>query len=125
MAFIVSVKLAETLKSPTLILLKACGQGKGLQSKLAFNFILMKGVFFIMADLEVIFCSKCKKTKSAINFYQSHNLEKYPTGKLNMCKECLTMHVDNWDPETYLWILQECDVPYIPEEWNKILMNYG
>jgi hypothetical protein len=74
---------------------------------------------------EEIFCSKCKKTKGAINFYQSHNLEKYPNGKLNMCKECLTMHVDNWDPETYLWILQECDVPYIPDEWSKILQNYG
>ena len=29
------------------------------------------------------------------------------------------MHVDNWDPNTYLWIIQECDVPYVPEEWNK------
>jgi hypothetical protein len=35
------------------------------------------------------------------------------------------MHVDNWDPDTYLWILQECDVPYIPEEWNKLLLSYG
>lgn len=31
------------------------------------------------------------------------------------------MHVDNWNPDTYLWILEECDVPYIPEEWAKIL----
>ena len=35
------------------------------------------------------------------------------------------MHVDNWDPETYLWILQECDVPYIPDVWNKIMDKYG
>ena len=35
------------------------------------------------------------------------------------------MHVDNWNPETYLWILQECDVPYVPEEWNNLLMRYG
>lgn len=35
------------------------------------------------------------------------------------------MHVDNWNPDTYLWILQECDVPYIPDEWNKLLGTYG
>jgi len=35
------------------------------------------------------------------------------------------MHVDNWNPETYLWILQEVDVPYIPEEWYTLLSKYG
>lgn len=35
------------------------------------------------------------------------------------------MHVDNWNPDTYLWILKEIDVPYIPDEWNKLLANYG
>ena len=37
----------------------------------------------------------------------------------------MTLHVDNWDPQTYLWILQEVDVPYIPDEWNKLLASYG
>ena len=35
------------------------------------------------------------------------------------------MHVDNWNPDTYLWILQEIDVPYIPEEWNKLMATYA
>ena len=35
------------------------------------------------------------------------------------------MHVDNFNPDAYLWILQECDVPYVPEEWNKLLVTYG
>lgn len=35
------------------------------------------------------------------------------------------MYVDNWNPNTYLWILQEVDVPYIPEEWNNLLTSYG
>ena len=35
------------------------------------------------------------------------------------------MHVNNFDPETYLWILQEVDVPYIPDEWNNLLARYG
>jgi hypothetical protein len=32
--------------------------------------------------------------------------------------------VDNFNPDTYLWILQECDVPYVPEEWTKVLLSY-
>jgi hypothetical protein len=35
------------------------------------------------------------------------------------------MHVDNWDPETYKWILEEVDVPYIKEEWDSLLEKYG
>lgn len=42
-----------------------------------------------------------------------------------MCKRCLTMHVDNFEPKTFTWILQEIDVPYIPDEWNKLLARYG
>lgn len=59
-------------------------------------------------------------------FYTSKNIEKYPPdGKMDVCKKCLTMHVDNWNPETYKWILQETDVPYIKEEWNGLLERYG
>lgn len=76
-----------------------------------------------MAASKSRYCEKCHSTMSENNFYGSNNLEKYPEGKLNVCKKCLTMHVNNYDPETYLWILQETDVPYIPDEWNKILMR--
>ena len=72
------------------------------------------------------YCEKCHRTMSEKEFYGSNNLTKYPNdGKLNRCKKCITMHVDNWNPETYLWILQECDVPWIPDEWNRLLENYG
>lgn len=74
---------------------------------------------------EQCYCSKCNRTMNASEFYQSNNLEKYPTKYLNQCKKCITMHVDNWNPETYLWILQEVDVPYVPEEWYKLLSSYG
>lgn len=75
---------------------------------------------------ESYYCEKCKRTLKGEEFYTSHNLEKYPIdGKLTQCKKCLTMHVDNWDPQTYLWILQEIDIPYIPDEWNKLLARYG
>ena len=62
----------------------------------------------------------------ADQFYTSNNLEKYPNdGKLPQCKKCITMHVDNWNPDTYMWILKECDVPYIPDEWNKLMNTYA
>lgn len=68
------------------------------------------------------YCEVCGKTMDEKEFYTSRNLEKYPDGgKLNQCKKCITMHVDNWDPETYKWILQEIDVPYVKEWWDSIL----
>ena len=77
-------------------------------------------------DNKTYYCSKCNRTMGAEQFYSSNNLEKYPDGgKLPQCKKCLTMHVDNWNPETYLWILQEIDVPYIPDEWNKLMASYA
>ena len=75
-------------------------------------------------DKQQQYCSKCNRTKNVKEFYKTNNLEKYPSGWLNQCKNCITMHVDNWDPETYLWILQECDVPYVPKEWNALLRTW-
>lgn len=77
-----------------------------------------------MAD-GTLFCEKCQRVLNEKEFYTSNNLEKYPDGRLNQCKKCITMHVDNWDPDTYLWILQEMDVPYVPEEWNKLMATYA
>ena len=77
------------------------------------------------AAKEQYYCKKCNRTMAAEQFYGSNNREKYPEGKLDTCKKCLTMHVNNWDPETYVWILKECDVPYVPDEWSKLLETYG
>lgn len=77
-----------------------------------------------MAD--TYYCEKCNRTMNGTEFYSSNNLEKYPNdGKFPVCKKCMTMHVDNWNPDTYLWILQEADVPYVPDEWNKLMEKYG
>ncbi len=75
---------------------------------------------------KLYYCEKCGRTMNGDQFYTSYNLQKYPNdGKLNQCKKCLTMHVDNWDPDTFLPILQEIDIPWVPEEWNKLLRKYG
>lgn len=60
-------------------------------------------------------CEKCGKSMDEANFYT------YKDGtKTELCKKCLTMHIDNFDPDTYLWLLKKMDVPYIPEEWNVL-----
>lgn len=52
-----------------------------------------------------VYCPKCKRTKDQKHFYMSNDLEKFADGFFVPCKDCATMHVDNWDPNTYLWIL--------------------
>lgn len=74
---------------------------------------------------ESYYCEKCNRTMNADQFYGSNNTTKYPDGKLRQCKKCISMHIDNFNPDTYMWILQECDVPYVPDEWNKLLASYA
>ena len=58
-------------------------------------------------------CQKCKREMEDTNFYTFKDGKKW-----EQCKNCLTMHIDNFNPDTFLWILEKQDVPYIPEEWN-------
>ena len=61
-------------------------------------------------------CQKCgKMLDEDTQFYTYKNGE-----KTEMCKKCLTMHIDNWDPSTYLWLLEKMDVPYVPVEWDVL-----
>lgn len=61
------------------------------------------------------YCQKCQKLLSDKEFYTYQNKE-----KVELCKKCLTMHVDPFNPETFLWILEKLDVPYAEEEWNVL-----
>lgn len=69
-------------------------------------------------------CDKCGHLMTEGEFYTTHRLDKYPDGRLNTCKKCITMHVDNWDPETFKWILYECDIPYVKERWDTLLKKW-
>lgn len=58
-------------------------------------------------------CQKCGKVMKGLNFY------KYRDGTpMELCKKCLTMHVDSFDESTFLWLLEKADVPYIKPEWD-------
>ena len=60
-------------------------------------------------------CQKCGKVLDEGQFYT------YKDGsKTELCKKCLTMHIDNFDESTYLWLLEKMDVPYVPGEWNSL-----
>jgi len=61
------------------------------------------------------YCPRCRKTMADTNFYTYKNKE-----KAELCKSCQTAHIDNWDPETFLWLLKEYDVPWIEPEWNVL-----
>ncbi len=64
---------------------------------------------------EQLYCQKCRKTMADTNYYT------YKDGtKAELCKGCLTMHINNFDPETFLWLLEKFDVPYIEAEWNVL-----
>ena len=78
-----------------------------------------------MADGKTLYCKTCNRTMDENQFYQTKRLDKYPDGYLQECKKCVTRHVDNWDPKTYTWILEEIDVPYIEEEWTTLLDRYA
>ena len=61
------------------------------------------------------YCQRCGKRIGQINFYT------YRDGsKCEICKQCLTAHIDNFDLSTFEWILEKMDVPYIPAEWNVL-----
>ena len=49
------------------------------------------------------------------NFYTYRDGRKH-----DKCKACLTMHIDNFNPQTFLYILEDFDVPWLPWEWNKL-----
>lgn len=59
-----------------------------------------------------LICSKCGRSKRETEFFKMKTGE-----RCSLCKSCLTMYIDNRKPETFLWILEMFDVPYIEHLW--------
>lgn len=57
-------------------------------------------------------CGKCGRYRSVTYFYKSRSGE-----YADMCRDCLTMYVDNADPKTFKWILEDLDFPYVEKDW--------
>lgn len=62
------------------------------------------------------YCAKEGRKLKKVMFYT------YKDGSLGkMCKKCMTMHIDNYDPDSFKWLLQDFDVPWVPVQWNNLL----
>ena len=60
-------------------------------------------------------CEKCGRTKEQTMFYTYKNGQ-----KAQLCKECTLMHVNIWQPDTFVWLLERYDVPWLPWEWDSL-----
>ena len=70
-------------------------------------------------------CTKCGRLLTDTDFYTSNNIERFPPdGKMAECKKCWSMHVDNWDPDTYKPLLEQLDIPYIKSVWDQLLEKF-
>ena len=70
-------------------------------------------------------CTKCGRLLADTDFYTSNNIERFPPdGKMSECKKCWSMHVDNWDPDTYKPLLEQLDIPYIKSVWDQLLEKF-
>lgn len=47
-------------------------------------------------------CARCNRKLKEENFYTMKT-----GGRADLCKECLTAHIDNFDPSTFLWALEK------------------
>lgn len=68
--------------------------------------------------MSTCFCDKCQKTMDEGQFYTYHD-----GTKTELCKKCMTLHINNFDESTFVWLLQKMDVPYVPGEWNRLRDN--
>lgn len=61
-------------------------------------------------------CSKCGRSlKASTEFFKMKTGE-----RCDLCKDCLTQYIDNRNPETFMWILEMFDVPYIEKKWTQL-----
>ena len=72
-------------------------------------------MIYIAKNDEKMLCSRCGKNKLLKNFWKKKTGE-----RLDICRDCITMFVDNRDPSTFRWILEEFDVPYVEHSWVEL-----
>lgn len=67
-----------------------------------------------------IFCPTCRKTLDEKNFFKTRRTDKHPSGFLPECKTCASLKIDDSDVQTFLPILKEIDLPYMPRQWREL-----
>lgn len=71
-------------------------------------------------------CQKCLRwLDEDTEFYCSKQTDKYPDGKLDICKSCIRESVKNDNFGSFGWVLEEVDCPFIYDEWIRLIQRYG
>lgn len=65
-------------------------------------------------DPEFLVCERCQRRRASRMFWRTRAGDYAP-----ICKDCLTTYIDNSDPQTFKWILELLDTPYIEHLWIK------
>ena len=73
-------------------------------------------------------CSKCAIEKTTAHYIAVNS--KFHNGSLPICRECIGQMISNEKDEDKKWNLvnklcQWADIPFIPEEWDKIYCTKG
>ena len=77
-----------------------------------------------MAVKEKIKCQgKCGRELSVTNFYQSNSPLFKKTGRVNICKKCISEMIDLDDINSVYRILQSLDIPFLYEYWDKCIVK--
>lgn len=74
-----------------------------------------------LVDLEALQCKKCGAIRDKFSFYKYKNSNE----RFLICKDCLMSQLDIYNKDTFLWILKELDIPFIEEEWNRIVERHN
>ena len=73
-------------------------------------------------------CSKCAIEKTTAHYIAVNS--KFHNGSLPICRECISKMISDEKDETKKWNLinklcQWADIPFVPEEWDKIYCTKG
>lgn len=60
-------------------------------------------------------CRKCGRSLQHREFFKMRDGTRFP-----ICMVCLTAHIDNYKPDTFLWILKKFDIPYVESTWRDL-----
>lgn len=63
-------------------------------------------------------CPKCGRTLNELKFfsYRGNREKKYP-----ICKDCIKMDIDDYNPDTFIKYIKEFNDPWSPTLWNDML----
>lgn len=68
-------------------------------------------------------CKCCGKQLDIKNFFTSKNKELHPDGYLDVDKNCALMFFDYANPATFMKVLEEADIPWVPHKYLEILYS--